>query len=441
VAIPATTRLTPFLFLLITDYPIPATFTMSQYSSLRDLDLSGKRALIRVDFNVPQDKATGAITNNQRIVAALPTIKYALEQGASIVLMSHLGRPNGQVVAKFSLKPVAEELGKLLNREVLFAVDCVGSVAESAAVALQPGQVLLLENLRFHIEEEGKAKNEDGSSTKADPEKVAAFRASLAKLGDVFVNDAFGTAHRAHSSMVGVDLPQKAAGFLMEAELKAFAAVLDEPKRPLLAILGGAKISDKIPLIKNLLDKADQIIIGGGMAYTFKKVIDGMEIGKSLFDAEGAKIVAELVKEAKAKGVKLVFPVDYVCADDFSPDANTQAADDSTGIPEGWEGLDAGPKSIELYREAILGAKTIIWNGPAGVFEFDKFAGATKAMAAAVAEATVNGATTVVGGGDTATAAKKFGVADQVTHCSTGGGASLEFLEGKALPGVVFLQN
>lgn len=414
---------------------------MPKYTSLRDLDLSGQRVLIRVDFNVPMDKSTGAITNNQRIVAALPTIKHVIEQGASVVLMSHLGRPNGEVVAKYSLKPVAEELSKLLGREVLFVNDCVGSVAEEAARALAPGQVLLLENLRFHIEEEGKIKNDDGTTTKADPAKVDAFRSSLAKLGDVFVNDAFGTAHRAHSSMVGVNLPRKAAGFLMEAELKAFAAVLDDPKRPLLAILGGAKISDKIPLIKNLLDKADEIIIGGGMAYTFKKVNQGMSIGKSLYDEAGAKIVGELAAQAKAKGVKLIFPVDYVCADDFSPDANTQAADDSTGIPDGWEGLDAGPKSIELYREAILGAKTIIWNGPAGVFEFEKFAGATKAMALAVAEATANGATTVVGGGDTATAAKKFGVADKVTHCSTGGGASLEFLEGKVLPGVAFLES
>ena len=227
----------------------------------------------------------------------------------------------------------------------------------------------------------------------------------------------------------------------MEAELKAFAAVLDEPKRPLLAILGGAKIADKIPLIKNLLDKADQIIIGGGMTFTFKKVINGMEIGDSLFDAEGAKIVSELADLAAAKSVELIFPVDYLCADKFDAEAATQSADDNSGIPTGWQGLDAGPKSIALFREAILGAKTIIWNGPAGVFEFEKFAGATKAMAAAVAEATARGSTTVVGGGDTATAAKKFGVADKVTHCSTGGGASLEFLEGKALPGVVFLES
>lgn len=414
---------------------------MARFQTLRDLDLAGKRALVRVDFNVPQDKATGAITNNQRIVAALPTIKHVLDHGGSVVLMSHLGRPNGQKVDKFTLKPVAAELEKLLGRPVRFVPACSGPEAETACATLQPGDVVLLENLRFHIEEEGKAKAEDGTSVKADPAKVAEFRASLSKLGDIYINDAFGTAHRAHSSMVGVDLPQKAAGFLMEKELNAFAAVLEHPQRPLLAILGGAKIADKIPLITNLIEKADEIIIGGGMAYTFKRVLDGMQIGSSLFDPEGAKIVADLVAKAKERGVKLIFPVDYVCADSFSADANTQAADDASGIPDGWEGLDAGPKSIALYRDAILRAKTIIWNGPPGVFEFEKFSGATKAMAEAVAVATANGATTVVGGGDTATAAKKFGVADKVTHCSTGGGASLEFLEGKVLPGVAALES
>jgi phosphoglycerate kinase len=319
----------------------------------------------------------------------------------------------------------------------------VGPEVEAACAPgkLQPGDVVLLENLRFHIEEEGKAKQEDGSSIKADPAKVAAFRASLTRLGDVFVNDAFGTAHRAHSSMVGVDLPQKAAGFLMQAELDAFGAVLDSPQRPLLAILGGAKIADKIPLITNLLEKADKIIIGGGMAYTFLKVNRGVRIGSSLFDEAGAAIVGELEAKAAERGVELIFPVDFICADGFSPDANTQAATAAAGIPDGWEGLDAGPESIQLYREAILASKTIIWNGPAGVFEFEKFAGATKAMADAVAEATAGGAITVVGGGDTATAAKKFGVANKVTHCSTGGGASLEFLEGKTLPGVAALND
>ncbi|HZZ58555.1 MAG TPA: phosphoglycerate kinase [Opitutaceae bacterium] len=414
---------------------------MPRFKTIRDLPLAGRRVLLRVDFNVPQDKTTGAITNNQRIVAALPTIKYALDQGAALVLMSHLGRPDGVRNEKYSLKPVAAELQKLLGRPVTFLDDCVGPAVESACARLAPGTVVLLENLRFHLEEEGKVKLEDGSSRKADPAAVAAFRASLSKLGDVFVNDAFGTAHRAHSSMVGVGLKDKAAGFLMEAELNAFAAVLDHPQRPLLAILGGAKIADKIPLIKNLLEKADVLIIGGGMAYTFKKVLQNMPIGASLFDPEGAKIVAELAAKAVERGVKLVFPVDYVCADKFAPDANTRPADDASGIPDGWQGLDAGPKSIALYRDTILGARTIIWNGPSGVFEFEKFAGSTRAMAEAVAEATGRGAITVVGGGDTATAAKKFKVDGKVSHCSTGGGASLEFLEGKVLPGVAFLET
>jgi len=414
---------------------------MAKFKTIRDLALAGQRVLIRVDFNVPQDKATGYITNNQRIVAALPTVRYALEKGAAVVLMSHLGRPDGQKTSKYSLKPVAMELEKLLGKPVTFLDDCVGPAVEAACAKLAPGTVVLLENLRFHIEEEGKVKLADGTSKKADPAAVAAFRASLTKLGDVFVNDAFGTAHRAHSSMVGVALPQKAAGFLMEAELKAFAAVLDHPSRPLLAILGGAKIADKIPLIKNLIEKADEIIIGGGMAFTFKKVTQGMEIGNSLFDPEGAKLVPELVAKAAARGVKLILPVDYLCGDKFDANAETKAATDTTGIPAGWMGLDAGPQSIALYDAAIARARTIIWNGPSGVFEFDKFAGSTKAMAAAIAAATARGATTVVGGGDTATAAKKFKVAAKVTHCSTGGGASLEFLEGKVLPGVAFLEK
>jgi phosphoglycerate kinase len=419
---------------------------MPRFKSIRDLNLAGKRVLMRVDFNVPQDKATGAITNNQRIAAALPTIKFALEKGASVVLMSHLGRPDGKIIAKFSLKPVADELAKLLGQPVKFLDDCTGPAVEAACAAgtLKAGEVVLLENLRFHIEEEGKVKvkNADGTETKlkAEPAKEAAFRASLSKLGDVFVNDAFGTAHRAHSSMVGVALKDKAAGFLMEAELKAFAAVLETPQRPLLAILGGAKIADKIPLINNLLEKANEIIIGGGMAFTFKKELEGMTIGNSLYDPEGAKIAKELFAKAAAKGVKITLPVDFVCGDKFDANANTQVVTDKQGIPDGWMGLDAGPKSIELFAQVIGRSRTIVWNGPSGVFEFDQFAGSTKAMAAAIAQATASGATTVVGGGDTATAAKKFKVADKVTHCSTGGGASLEFLEGKALPGVVFLE-
>jgi len=409
--------------------------------SIKDIPLAGKRVLMRVDFNVPQDKATGAITNPQRIAAAIPTIQHALDQGASVVLMSHLGRPDGARVEKFSLKPVADKLSELLGKPVTFLDDCVGPAVEAACAAVQPGQVILLENLRFHLEEEGKRKNADGTSTKADPDKVAAFRASLTKLGDVFVSDAFGTAHRAHSSVVGVALPEKVAGFLMQKELDAFAAVLDHPKRPLLAILGGAKVADKIPLISNLLDKADEIIIGGGMAYTFKKEISGMPIGNSLFDPEGAKLVADLMAKAKEKGVQIHLPVDFVCADKFAPDAEILASDDTAGIPDGWMGLDVGPKSRELFAGVIARAKTIIWNGPAGVFEFDRFAEGTRSMADAVAAATAAGATSVVGGGDTATAAKKFKVADKVSHCSTGGGASLELLEGKSLPGVAALDE
>lgn len=409
--------------------------------SITDVSLPGKRVVMRVDFNVPQDKTTGAITNPARITAALPTIKYILDQGASLVLMSHLGRPDGKKVEKYTLAPVAAKLEELLGKPVKFLPDCVGQEVEAACAALQPGEVALLENLRFHIEEEGKVKNEDGTSTKADPAKVAEFRASLTKLGDIYANDAFGTAHRAHSSVVGVDLPDKVAGFLMQKELDAFAQVVENPQRPLLAILGGAKVKDKIPLINNLIDKADEIIVGGGMAYTFLKVLDNMPIGDSLFDEDGAKIVPELMEKAKAKGVQIHLPVDFICADKFDPEAATQPADASTGVPDGWMGLDCGPKSAALFAEVIARAKTIVWNGPSGVFEFEKFATGTKAVADAVAAATAAGAVSVVGGGDTATAAKKFKVVDKVTHASTGGGASLELLEGKVLPGVANLSD
>jgi len=409
--------------------------------SLKDIDVAGKRVFMRVDFNVPQDKTTGAITNTARITAALPSIQYVLDKGGSVVLASHLGRPDGQKVAKLSLKPMADKLSELLGKPVQFLDDCVGPEVEAACAKLKPGDVVLLENLRFHIEEEGKVKREDGSKESADPAKVAEFRASLTKLGDVYVNDAFGTAHRAHSSVVGVDLPVKAAGFLMEKELHAFAAVLDHPARPLLAILGGAKIADKIPLINNLLDKADEIIIGGGMAFTFKKVLEGMEIAKSLFDAKGAEIAKELFDKAAAKGVKIHLPVDFVAADKFGADAQTKIVTDKEGIPADWEGIDAGPKTRELFAEVIARAKTIVWNGPPGVFEIEPFAWGTKAMAEAIAKATAAGAITIVGGGDTATAAKKFGIESKVTHSSTGGGASLELLEGKELPGVAALQD
>ena len=408
---------------------------------IEDVELKGKRALIRVDFNVPQDKATGAITNTKRIEAALPTIRYALDQGASVVLMSHLGRPDGKRIEKFSLKPVADALAKLLGKPVQFLNDCVGAEVEAACAKAKPGDVILLENLRFHIEEEGKVKLEDGTKLKADADKVKAFRASLTKLGDVYINDAFGTAHRDHSSMTGVQLPQRACGYLMKKELDAFGAVLDNPQRPLLAILGGAKVADKIQLINNLLDKADEIIIGGGMAFTFKKVLNNMAIGNSLYDAEGAKLVPDLMKKAQEKGRKIILPVDYICGDKFAADAQVKVADDASGIADGWLGLDVGPKSTALFLDAIKSAKTIIWNGPAGVFEFPAFEKATKAMADAIVAATQAGATTVIGGGDTATAAKKYGADKKVTHTSTGGGASLEFLEGKVLPGVAALSE
>lgn len=397
--------------------------------SITDLDLAGKRVLMRVDFNVPLKD--GAITNNARIVGALPSIEYALNKGASVVLMSHLGRPDGEPNPKYSMAPVAKELEKLLKRPVTFLNGCVGPEVEKACANLAAGSVVLLENLRFHKEEEGKG---------ATKEAIAAFSASLTKLGDVYVNDAFGTAHRAHASMVGVDLT-RAAGLLVQKELEYFGKALSNPERPFLAILGGAKVADKIQLIENLLDKVDVMIIGGGMAYTFKKIVFGMEIGKSLYDAEGAKIVQGLVEKAKAKGVELVFPVDFVTGDKFGEDAKVGAADDASGIPADLEGFDCGPKSRALFAETVKKAKTIVWNGPVGVFEFDIFSAGTKAVADAVVEATKNGTISIIGGGDTATAAMKYDIEDKVSHVSTGGGASLELLEGKNLPGVAALTD
>ncbi|CEG73186.1 phosphoglycerate kinase [Rhizopus azygosporus] len=413
--------------------------SLSNKLSIRDLDLKDKRVLIRVDFNVPMKD--GAITNNNRIVQALPTVQYALDNGASaVILMSHLGRPNGEVVDKYSLKPVAAEVEKLLNKPVQFLNDCVGPEVEKACQSATGGKVILLENLRFHIEEEGSAKK-DGQKVKADPEAVQKFRASLTSLADVYVNDAFGTAHRAHSSMVGVDLPQRAAGFLMQKELEYFAKALENPSRPFLAILGGAKVSDKIQLIENMLDKVNALIICGGMAFTFKKTLNNVKIGTSLFDEAGAKLVDNLVKKAAEKNVKLVFPVDFITADKFDANAKTGYATDADGIPDDWMGLDCGEQSSKLFREEILKSKTIVWNGPSGVFEFDAFANGTKSVLEAVIEATKEGATTIIGGGDTATAALKWGAGDKVSHISTGGGASLELLEGKELPGVTALSS
>ncbi|BGP54599.1 hypothetical protein JCM8202_004970 [Rhodotorula sphaerocarpa] len=416
--------------------------SLSSKLSIRDVDLKGKRVVMRVDFNVPFD-GEGNITNNQRITAALPTVKYAIDQGAkSIALLSHLGRPNGAAVPKYSLKPVAAELERLLpGKKIQFLPECVGAETEKAVANAQDGEIFLLENLRFHIEEEGSSKDKEGNKTKADPEAVKQFRASLTKLGDVYINDAFGTAHRAHSSMVGIDLPQKAAGLLMTKELEYFAKALEKPERPFLAILGGAKVSDKIQLIENLLDKVDSLIICGGMAFTFKKTLENVSIGKSLFDEAGSQKVASLVEKAKAKNVELVFPVDYITADKFDKDANTSTATDKEGIPADWQGLDAGEESRKLFAQAIQKAKTILWNGPAGVFEFEKFAGGSKATLDACIAAKNNGATVIVGGGDTATVCAKFDAEDKLSHVSTGGGASLELLEGKDLPGVSALSE
>lgn len=354
--------------------------------------------------------------------------------------MSHLGRPDGKVNPKYSLKPVVAELEKLLDTKVTFVEDCVGPEVEKVVNGTDKGGVVLLENLRFHIEEEGSAKDKDGNKTKADKADVEKFRKGLTALGDVYINDAFGTAHRAHSSMVGVDLPQKASGFLMKKELDYFAQALEDPKRPFLAILGGAKVSDKIQLIDNLLDKVNSLIITGGMAFTFKKVA-GISIGGSLFDEDGSKKVPEILEKAKKNNVEIILPVDYVIADKFDANANTDHATDDTGVKDGWLGLDVGEKSVELYKEAIGKAKTILWNGPPGVFEMEKFANGTKKTMDAAVQAAQNGKIVIIGGGDTATVAAKYGVEDKLSHVSTGGGASLELLEGKDLPGVVALSS
>ncbi|KAG1904015.1 phosphoglycerate kinase [Suillus fuscotomentosus] len=414
--------------------------SLSNKLSITDLDLKGKRVLIRVDFNVPMQD--GKITNPARIVAALPTIKYALDNGAkTVVLMSHLGRPDGKIVEKYSIKPVAGELEKHLGKPVIFLPDCVGPEVEKAVNAAEPGSVILLENLRFHIEEEGSVKNKDGTKTKADPAKVAEFREGLTRLGDLYVNDAFGTAHRAHSSMVGVKLPQRAAGFLVKKELEYFAKALENPDRPFLAILGGAKVSDKIQLIENMLDKVNSLIICGGMAFTFAKTLDHVSIGNSLFDQAGSEKVGALVEKAKKNNVKLVFPIDFITADKFDKNANTGTASIAEGIPSGWMGLDAGPKSRELFRQTVLEAKTILWNGPPGVFEFPAFAEGSKALLDANVEAAQRGVTVIIGGGDTATVAALYNAEDKISHVSTGGGASLELLEGKVLPGVAELSE
>lgn len=395
----------------------------------------------QVDFNVPLD-ADKKVTNTQRIAGAIPTIKYAIEHGAkAVILASHLGRPDGKKNPKYSLKPVVPELEKLLGKSVTFTDDCVGPEVEETVNKASGGQVILLENLRFHAEEEGSSKDAEGKKVKSSKEDVAKFRAGLTALADVYVNDAFGTAHRGHSSMVGVDLPQKAAGFLVKKELDYFAQALENPKRPFLAILGGAKVSDKIQLIDNLLGKVNMLIITGAMAFTFKKTLEGVKIGNSLFDQPGSEKVAGIVEKAKENNVKIILPVDYITADKFGADAQTGYATDADGIPDGWLGLDVGEKSVELYKEAIGEAQTILWNGPPGVFEIEKFANGTKKTLDAAVAAATSGKVVIIGGGDTATVAAKYGVEDKLSHVSTGGGASLELLEGKDLPGVSALSS
>jgi len=418
--------------------------TMFNKKSISDVDVKGKRVLMRVDFNVPQDKQ-GNITNNQRINGAIPTIKLALDNGAkAVILMSHLGRPDGRANPKFSLKPIADKLGELMGKPVTFLSDCVGAEVEAACANPADGSIIVLENVRFHVEEEGKGVDEDGKPFKATEEEVTKFRESLAKNGDVFVSDAFGTAHRAHSSLVGCKGKMPCvSGLLVLKELDAFSQIMDPEKveRPLLAIVGGAKISDKILVIENLIEKSDGIIACGGMAYTFLKVCYGMEIGKSLFDKKGADLAPKLLEKAKAKGIDITLPCDWACGQEFKNDQEIKMVTQKEGIPEGWEGMDCGPESMALFREKILAAKTVVWNGPAGVFEFDNFSKGTKAVLDAVAETTSKGNKGIIGGGDSATAAAKFDMEKQVTFVSTGGGASLELLEGKVLPGIAALDD
>jgi phosphoglycerate kinase len=396
--------------------------------NIRDLELKGKRALVRVDFNVPQDKKTGAIKDDSRIVGALPTIKHLINKGARVVLMSHLGRPDGQVNLQFTLKPVAERLSELLKQPVKFAADCTGPETLKMSKELKDGEVLLLENLRFHAEEE-----------KNDP----AFAKQLSELGDLYVNDAFGTAHRAHASTEGVTkyFKQNAAGFLMEKEIDYLSAALESPEHPFVAILGGAKVSDKIAVIENLIPKADAILIGGAMAYTFL-LAQGKEVGSSLVEKDKLEMAKDIL--AKSSKIKFLLPSDHIAAEkkEGEPDKKGKPTfsfidpKEVTDIPQGLAGVDIGPRTIAEYSQAIAGAKTIVWNGPMGIFETPEYAKGTFEVAQAVA---ASGAKSIIGGGDSASAVQQSGVAGKISHISTGGGASLEFLEGKVLPGVAAL--
>ena len=388
--------------------------------TIMDVDVAGKKILLRCDFNVPQDKATGAITSDKRIVAALPTIKYLLDQGAAVIACSHLGKPKGEWKEKLSLAPVAVRLSQLLGQEVIFAKDVVGDDAKAKAAALQGGQIMLLENLRFDPREEKNAPS---------------FAKELADMAELYVSDAFGSVHRAHASTAGVAafLPA-VSGLLVAKELEIMGGALNDPKRPFVAVLGGAKVSDKIGVINNLLERADTIVIGGGMAYTFAKA-QGGSIGKSLCENDKLDYALEMIEKAKKNGVKLLLPIDTVAADNFSNDAKRMVVS-TMAIPDDYEGMDIGPETTKLFCDAVKGAGTVVWNGPMGVFEFENFAAGTRAMAQALAD---SGAVTIVGGGDSAAAVEQMGFADKITHISTGGGASLEFLGGLELPGVACL--
>lgn len=389
--------------------------------TVKDIDLKGKKVFVRCDFNVPMDENQN-ITDNTRIKAALPTIKYLLEQNCKIILASHLGRPKGEVKPEFSLKPVAKELSKLLGKEVIMANDVIGEDAMTKAANLKEGEIMLLENVRFHREE-----------TDNDPE----FAKKLASMAEIFVNDAFGTAHRAHASTTGIaDYIPGVAGFLIEKELKFLGNAINNPERPFVAILGGAKVSDKIGVIDSLLDKVDTLMIGGGMAYTFFKA-QGYNVGNSLCEVEKTDLALEAMEKAKSKGVKLLLPIDTKIGKEFKPDTESKTVA-WTEIPDEWEGFDIGEKTIEMFKNELQSAKTVIWNGPLGLFEFDQFAIGTNEIAKTLAELD---ATTIIGGGDSAAAVTKAGLADKMTHISTGGGASLEFLEGKKLPGIECLQD
>lgn len=387
--------------------------------TITDLDFAGKRVVMRVDFNVPMEN--GVITDDNRITEALPSIDHVLSNGGLLILLSHFGRPKTAADIEYSLKPVADYLSTKVTAKVHFAADCVGDVAKAAIAAAKPGEIVVMENVRFYPEE-----------TKNNPD----FSKKLAELGDVFINDAFGSSHRAHSSVAGITefLQPAAAGFLLEKEIRYLSDSIHNPKRPFVAILGGAKVSDKISVIENLIDNVDTIIVGGGMTYTFYKAL-GRPIGKSLLEADKVELAQEIMDKAKAKGVNFLLPVDSTVSREFSNDGEFKTVD-ADGIEDGWMALDIGPKTVELYGEAIRAAGTVVWNGPMGVFEMSNFANGTFAVAQALADATKTGAITIIGGGDSAAAIKKAGLDDQVTHVSTGGGASLEYLEGKVLPGI-----